>query len=69
MALSMTGLGLGEVRYKNRMIIIELRSVNNRFLDISCRMPSSLTIYEREVRELIRNYMLLLQFRAKPMEN
>lgn len=54
MAISMTGLGVGEIKCGNKTIVVELRSVNNRFLDVSCRMPSSLSQYENVVRDVIR---------------
>ena len=54
MASSMTGLGLGEVQKNGIVATVELRSVNNRFLEISCKMPSFLSHYEAEVKEIIR---------------
>ena len=55
MASSMTGLGIGEVQYNNTVITVELKSVNNRYLEVSCRMPSFLSYYEQQVRNIIRN--------------
>lgn len=55
MASSMTGLGIGELTIDGVTITVELRSVNNRFLEVSCRMPSFLTCYERQVRNMIRD--------------
>ena len=55
MASSMTGLGLGEVQKDGTVVVVELKSVNNRFLEVSCRMPSFLSRYERKVREIIRS--------------
>ena len=54
MASSMTGFGVGEARVDTKTITVELRSVNNRFLEVSCRLPSSLSTYEQKVRETIR---------------
>ncbi len=50
----MTGLGIGEYQCDGASITVEIRSVNNRFLEVSCRMPSFLSIYERDVRDIIR---------------
>ena len=50
----MTGLGLGESQMDHAQITVELKSVNNRFLEISCRLPSVLSHHERNVREMIR---------------
>lgn len=54
MASSMTGLGIGEIQKDGFLVTVELRSVNNRFIEISCRMPSFLSNYEREFRGLIK---------------
>jgi uncharacterized protein (TIGR00255 family) len=51
---SMTGVGIGEVRRDSYTTTVELKSVNNRFLEVSCRMPAFLSVYEREVKDLIR---------------
>ena len=55
MASSMTGLGIGEVQYNSTTITVELKSVNNRYLEVSCRLPSFLSYYEQQVRDIIRN--------------
>lgn len=39
MVKSMTGYGRGEQTLHDRKITVELRSVNNRYLDCSVRMP------------------------------
>lgn len=54
MAFSMTGLGIGEVQKNGMTIVVELKSVNNRYLEVSCRMPSFLSQYEKDVRDMIR---------------
>ncbi|MFC1568594.1 YicC/YloC family endoribonuclease [bacterium] len=54
MVSSMTGLGVGEVKFGNQIITIEIRSVNNRFLEVSSRLPSGLSSYEPAVKEIIR---------------
>ncbi len=57
MVYSMTGFGVGEVQQDDSRIVVELRTVNNRYLEISCRMPSSLSPYEQKIRELVRNHV------------
>ncbi|HHS13716.1 MAG TPA: YicC family protein [bacterium] len=54
MVYSMTGLGLAEAKKDGVGVNVEIRSVNNRFLDISCRLPQNLTQYEPEVRRIVR---------------
>jgi len=54
MAVSMTGLGIGEKKNKDYRVRIELRSVNNRYLEVSCKLPSILSYYENKLKEIIR---------------
>jgi uncharacterized protein (TIGR00255 family) len=50
---SMTGFGKAEVKNKSGKISVEISSVNNRFLEISPRLPRSFLSMEPKVRELI----------------
>ncbi len=52
---SMTGYGKGSAGNKKLTVEVELRSVNNRFLDISMKTPSSLQNKEYEIRELLKS--------------
>lgn len=54
MAYSMTGVGYGEVKKAGNTYTVELKSVNNRYLEVSCRMPQGLSQFEYEVRDMIR---------------
>lgn len=51
---SMTGYGLGEQKDENFQIKIEIKSVNNRYLDINPRMPRFITYTEEDVKSLIK---------------
>lgn len=50
---SMTGFGRGSRIYEGREITIELKSVNNRFLDIGMRLPRQLSFLEDVIRQTI----------------
>lgn len=50
----MTGYGKAEATIGNFEITIEVKSVNNRYLDISFRAPSFLLMFESELRDLIK---------------
>lgn len=52
---SMTGYGKTESIFNKNTITIELRSVNNRFLDISTKMPKNLSHFETNLRQKIKN--------------
>lgn len=50
---SMTGYGKGAAEINKRFLTIEMKSVNNRFLEINCRMPKIFCAYEDGLRKLI----------------
>ncbi|MDH3890789.1 MAG: YicC family protein [candidate division Zixibacteria bacterium] len=50
---SMTGFGRAEVTTKNGKFTTEVASVNNRFLEISLRLPRSFFSLEPSVRQLV----------------
>ena len=50
----MTGFGRGEANTGGISISVELRTVNNRFLEVTTRLPRSLSLRENEVKEQIR---------------
>ena len=51
---SMTGYGSAESVESGVRTLVELRSVNNRFTEISVKLPRQLLSFELEVREMIR---------------
>ena len=54
MVTSMTGYGRGEASSGAHIVSVELRSVNNRFLEIALRLPRSLSLRENDCKEIIR---------------
>jgi len=50
---SMTGYGQGSASLESTEIRTEIRSVNNRFLDISVRTPPGFMKYEQKIRKLV----------------
>jgi len=57
MIASMTGFGRGEVKNDDYEIIAEVRSVNNRFLDVQLKLPRNFFHYEHEVKNIVKNYV------------
>jgi len=51
---SMTGYGKGQITSGKFEITIEMKSVNNRYLDILFRMPSMLSSFESELRKNVK---------------
>jgi uncharacterized protein (TIGR00255 family) len=54
MVTSMTGFGRGEADLNGLSATVELRSVNSRFLEVSSRLPRSLSLRENEIKEILR---------------
>lgn len=52
---SMTGFGQAESTTTSGGYSVELRGVNNRFLEIQLRLPKSLAGLEQEIRKIISN--------------
>ncbi len=50
---SMTGYGRGASSREGRELTIELKSVNNRFLDIGMKLPRQLSFLEDSLRKLL----------------
>ena len=55
MIRSMTGYGRGEVEEGGLKWVVELRSVNHRFLEVSSSLPRHLWALEDRVRKLIKS--------------
>lgn len=53
MALSMTGYGRGEVLLTDRRMLVEMKTVNNRYADIQIRLPRVLSSLESRVRDCL----------------
>ncbi len=55
MISSMTGYGRGDVVQKGITATAELRSVNNRFLELTIRLPKNLSHRENDVKEILQS--------------
>ncbi len=55
MISSMTGYGKGMVQEGDLSVEVELKSLNNRYLDLSLRLPRFLSANELEIREKVKN--------------
>lgn len=54
---SMTGYGRSRMEIDGREMTVEVKSVNHRFLDISFRMPRSLSFLEEPIRRELSAHM------------
>ena len=55
MVRSMTGYGRGEAVLHGRSIVVEVRSVNNRYLDCNIKMPRAYIFAEDAMKSRIQN--------------
>ncbi|HXG38383.1 MAG TPA: YicC/YloC family endoribonuclease [Bacteroidota bacterium] len=53
----MTGYGRAEVSKKDITATVEVRSVNSRFLEVTTRLPRTLSHRENDVKELVKGYV------------
>ena len=53
MLRSMTGFGRGRFQNDSREYIVEIKSVNNRYSDISIKIPRSISFLEENVKKMI----------------
>jgi uncharacterized protein (TIGR00255 family) len=72
---SMTGFGRAEQKNGRFEITVEIRSLNNRYLDINLRLPKSLNNYEYLLKELIKKKIVrgklsaVVTFKSLAIEN
>ena len=57
MLKSMTGFGRCEIADKDRKVIVEMKSVNHRYCDITIKMPKKLGFFESAIRTLLKKYI------------
>lgn len=50
---SMTGFGRSKLEINSREYIVEIKSVNHKYSDISIKMPRSLSSYEEKIKKII----------------
>ena len=57
MIRSMTGYGRAELANEDLKITVEIKSVNNRYLDIGIKMPRQLGMLESSIRAELKKYI------------
>ena len=56
MAISMTGFGSADLQWESWSCQVEIRSVNQRFLDIRCRIPLGFQNLEQDFKKKIKAF-------------
>lgn len=54
MAISMTGFGRGEGKSERYSFVVEIRTVNNRYLDMNIKLPRKILFLEDWVRQQLK---------------
>ncbi len=57
MIRSMTGFGRAETANEKRKLTVEMKAVNNRYLDFNIRMPKKFSFLESKIRTTLKEYM------------
>ena len=57
MVCSMTGYGRGEVADEKHKFTVEMKSVNNRYLDINIKMPKKFNALESKIRNELKQFV------------
>ncbi|MCL6585774.1 MAG: YicC family protein [Anoxybacillus sp.] len=57
MVCSMTGFGRSKQTTERMSVIVEMKSVNHRFCEISIRLPRQLVIFEDKIKKVISQYV------------
>jgi len=53
MMLSMTGFGRAEATWQGKKVVVEMKSLNHRYLEVTVRTPQVLSVYEIEIRKKV----------------
>ncbi|MFD2044045.1 YicC/YloC family endoribonuclease [Ornithinibacillus salinisoli] len=56
MTMSMTGYGRDTIQLDNTTITVEIRTVNNRFLDFNPKIPRTLLFLEDRIKKLVQSF-------------
>ena len=57
MILSMTGFGKSENKNNQYTFSVEIKALNNRFIEVSSKMHPSLNVFEKEILDNIKKKM------------
>lgn len=57
MIVSMTGFGRSKKELDSFKVIVEMKSVNHRFCEISVRMPRQFLLFEEKIKKTVNQYI------------
>ena len=50
----MTGFGRYELSTEERSVVVEIKSVNHRYSDISVKLPKRLNFFDAAIRNIVK---------------
>ncbi len=53
----MTGFGRYELDNSERKLVVEMKSVNHRYLELTIKMPKKLSFFESAIRNVLKQYL------------
>lgn len=72
MLRSMTGFGRAESKEDNAALLVEIRSVNNRFLKVSSKLPESFLPYQERLEKILKDRLsrgsVFMEIEYKPLQ-
>jgi len=57
MLKSMTGFGRYESVSEERKVVVEIKSVNHRYSDVTVKLPKKLSYFDTSIRTMLKNYI------------
>lgn len=57
MIVSMTGFGRSKMELNECKVLVEMKSVNHRFCEISVRMPRQFLLFEDKIKKTVQQYI------------
>jgi hypothetical protein len=69
MISSMTGFGSAEGKVGSVRVSIELRTVHHRFFNPSIKLPAAFSKWEGDVREMLRQQIVIAHLRQVPRDS
>jgi len=54
MIRSMTGFGNGKIKTKYGALTVDIKTVNHKFLEITCKLPNSISLFEDKVKGVLQ---------------
>ncbi len=58
MVRSMTGFGRASIKVKSGKITVEIKTINHKFFDVTCKLPPNIAALEEKIKEVIQKRIM-----------